>query len=132
MKKTILLMLALVASVAVFAQNPPRKVYCQIVGTQKFLSNKCTVEVDYGQEKDMWAWKGQSLVDENGEKLVFNSMVDAMNFMGELGWEFQDAYVITVGQQHVYHWLLAKYISDESINEGLTTKQEYKEKQFVN
>lgn len=132
MKKTILLMLALVALVAVFAQNPPRKVYCQIVGTQKFLSNKCTVEVDYGQEKDMWAWKGQSLVDENGEKLVFNSMVDAMNFMGELGWEFQDAYVITVGQQHVYHWLLAKYISEESINEGLTTKQEYKEKQFVN
>ena len=132
MKKTILLMLALVVSVAVFAQNPPRKVYCQIVGTQKFLSDKCTVEVDYGQEKDMWAWKGQSLEDENGEKLVFNSMVDAMNFMGELGWEFQDTYVITVGQQHVYHWLLAKYISDESINEGITTKQEYKEKQFVN
>ena len=77
-------------------------------------------------------WDAFCGLDENGEKLVFNSMVDAMNFMGELGWEFQDAYVITVGQQHVYHWLLAKYISDESINEGLTTKQEYKEKQFVN
>ena len=27
--------------------------------------------------------------DENGDVLKFNSMVDAMNYMGALGWEFE-------------------------------------------
>lgn len=54
-------------------------------------------------------------------------MVDAMNYMGRLGWEFEQAYVVTVGQQNVYHWLLSKKISDdEEINAGFTTIEQYK------
>lgn len=43
------------------------------------------------------------MVDETGKNIVFNSMVDAMNFMGKLGWEFEQAYVVTMGGQNVYH-----------------------------
>ncbi len=35
-------------------------------------------------------------------------MVDAMNYMGKRGWEFEQAYVVTIGNQNVYHWLLSK------------------------
>lgn len=37
-------------------------------------------------------------------------MVDAMNFMGEIGWDFAKAYVVSDGSTHVYHWLLTQTI----------------------
>ncbi len=62
--------------------------------------------VDFGQAASYF--EDKSLRDENGNRIVFNSMVDAMNYMGRDGWEFVQAYVVTVGQQNVYHWLLKK------------------------
>lgn len=46
--------------------------------------------------------------DENGKNIEFNSMVDAMNYFGKQGWEFVQAYAVTMGNQNVYHWLLKK------------------------
>ena len=82
-------------------------VYCELVGTQKFLSQKVTIVVDFGEEKNVW--KDNRLKDEvTGKVQVFNSMVDALNYMGDNGWEFVQAYIVTMGQQNVYHWLLKK------------------------
>ena len=65
------------------------------------------------------------MVDENGQALEFNSMVDAMNYMGELGWKFVQAYVVTIGNSNVYHWLLQKELSpEEAINAGIKIKKE--------
>ena len=95
-----------------FAQS---RVYCELVGQQKFLSSKVTVQVDFGQQTTLFS--DNRLVDENGDVVVFNSMVDAMNYMGGLGWEFEQAYVVTMGSgassSNVYHWLLSKYVGDE-------------------
>ena len=103
------------------------RVYCEIVGTEKFLSSKVTIEVDFGQQRSVWT-NGRyykTLVDENGKKLEFQSMVDAMNYMGTLGWKFEQAYVVTVNKQNVYHWLLSKDIAEgELINEGLKTRDQ--------
>lgn len=131
MKK--ILLLVAVATMSICATNAQQhKVYCELVGTQKLLSSKCTVQVDFGQNQ----FQNNKLVDENGKKLTFNSMVDAMNFMGELGWEFEQAYVVTVGSgasaQNVYHWLLSRYIGDdEDIDAGLKTKAAYKSERKV-
>lgn len=35
------------------------------------------------------------LVDENGEKMNFNSMIDAVNYLAKLGWELILAYPVT-------------------------------------
>ena len=36
-----------------------------------------------------------------------------MNFMGALGWEFVQAYVVIDANQHnVYHWLLKRTVTD--------------------
>ncbi len=95
-------------------------IYCELVGTGKMMSTKVNVQVDFGQKTSYW--KGGSekfLKDENGKKIEFNSMVDAMNYFGAQGWEFVQAYVVTVpgmsGQQNVYHWLLKKSVSKEVI-----------------
>ena len=106
------------------------RVYCEIVGTQK-LNLKVKVEVDFGQNSTTKGWRSNKLlVDENGKAIEFNSMVDAMNYMGELGWKFAQAYTIThtgVGAQNVYHFLLYKDISDEEFaSDGLKTLDDYR------
>jgi len=94
---------------SVFAQTTPstKFVYCELVGTQKLLSTKVTVSVDYGEERSFF--QDTRMRDEQtGKVQSFNSMVDALNYMGNNGWEFVQAYVVTTGQNNVYHWLLKK------------------------
>lgn len=120
---TFMLMLQLVA----FAQEKHR-VYCEIMGSQKGLfSRKVTVTIDFGQKVSFWKASSDSkIVDENGKDIVFNSMVDAMNFMGRCGWNFQQAYVVTVGDSNVYHWLLYKDVIDDSeITNGFKVKADF-------
>ena len=112
----------------VFAQH---RVYCEIVGTEK-LNLKVKIEVDFGQAPSKGTFRntGKTLVDENGKEIEFYSMVDAMNYMGELGWKFVQAYAITHGAQLVYHFLLCKDISDEEyVNDGLNTMGDFKNNQ---
>ena len=112
------------AMVAILSANAQGKIYCELLGTQQFLSKKVTVQVDFGQESRYFA--DNRLVDADGKVIVFNSMVDAMNYMGTMGWEFEQAYVVTIGSgsgsSNVYHWLLSKFVGDEGDSNALKTK----------
>lgn len=81
--------------------------YMRIVGTSKLLSTKVNVEIDFGQESGFWK-RNNKIKDANGKALKFNSMIDALNFMSKNGYEFVTAYVITISNQNVYHYLLKK------------------------
>ena len=50
MKKLLFLFMAVLACNYVIAQQ---KVYCEIVGTQKFAKSQVTVGIDFGQEDAM-------------------------------------------------------------------------------
>ena len=87
--------------------------YVQIVGTSKLLSNKLTIEIDFGQENKLFSSdKDTRVKDVNGKNMIFNSMIDALNFMTKNGYEFVQAYAITVSNQNVYHYLLRKKKTD--------------------
>lgn len=125
-QRIITLLLSLIALVG-YAQAP-YKAYAELLGYQKGLfSNKIKVRVDFGQDVSFWKQGDMMLVDENGKDIVFNSMVDAMNFMGKNGWSFVQAYVVTEGNQNVYHWLLSKEVtSEDQIKEGFQVKSDSK------
>lgn len=129
MKKCLFLVLMFISMSAIAQES--YKVFCELLGTGKLFSNKVTVTVDFGQETSFWfGSSNQYLVDDNGKAIKFNSMVDAMNYMGKRGWEFEQAYVVTIGNQNVYHWLLSKEVTqDEAVNDGFNTRQAFKEKQ---
>lgn len=121
MKKIFIIIAFLGLAITGYAQEsdsiptPKTKtVFAQIMGINKNvlgIGNKISVEIDFGDENNFWGRDGRNeVVDENGKEMKFNTMVDAMNFMGERGWVYTDSYVITVGQQHVIHWLLQKEI----------------------
>jgi len=88
MKKLLFLFMAVLACNYVIAQQ---KVYCEIVGTQKFAKSQVTVGIDFGQEDAMrtnalgGVASRNKLVGDDGKPLSFNSMVDAMNWIARLG-----------------------------------------------
>jgi hypothetical protein len=127
MKKLLLFVALAFASLMVNAQERPHKVYAELLGETNLMRTKVTISIDFGQEISFWQQHAQrQLVDAQGREMKFNSMVDAMNYMGTLGWEFEQAYVVTVGQQNVYHWLMSKIIDEEdAATEGINTRQNF-------
>ena len=83
--------------------------YVQIVGTSRILSSKLTIEIDFGQENKLFSSNKDTRVkDADGKNMIFNSMIDALNFMTKNGYEFVQAYAFAVQNQNVYHYLLRK------------------------
>lgn len=89
-------------------QNNNVEQYCEVVATPKLLSNKVTIEVDYGEEKSFW--KNNRLKDEDGKLKKFNTVIDALNYMGKMGWKLVNAFPIAAGNnsQPVYHYVFKK------------------------
>ena len=108
-----------------------RRFYCEIKGTEKELSSRMKIIFDFGQSSSYNLFTDlnhrMKFVDENGEVIEFNSMVDAMNYMSERGWKFQQAYSTYRGERSaIEHWILYKDAKDkEEAREGILTKEEY-------
>ncbi len=79
--------------------------YVEIVGTAKAFSTKLNIKIDFGQEIN---FKSTKIKDKNGKPMVFNSMIDALNFMSENGYEYIDAYAVTESNSNIYHYLLKR------------------------
>ena len=100
MKKLFLVVVLAVLTTAAIAQEP-YKAYCEIVGTGNITGTKVKIEVDFGQKAKPGLWgttNARFLVDENGEKMNFNSMMDAVNYLAKFGWELILAYPVTPTQ----------------------------------
>ncbi len=54
------------------AQTIPKFVYAEIVGESRFLSNKVTVSIDYGQATSFF--ENTKVKNEDGSNRKFNSM----------------------------------------------------------
>lgn len=80
--------------------------YCQIVAQAKFLSAKVTIAIDYGQEPSYG--RATKIIDRHGKPVVFNSVIQALNFMYDNGWKYLDAYTLTEGNSNVYHYTLER------------------------
>lgn len=120
MKKLILFAAAIMISFSAMAQK--HEVYCELLGVGRIFSTKVTVSVDFGQSQ----FQNNTICDSvTGKRIIFNSMVDAMNFFGKLGWKLKQAYAASVGKQNVYHWLMCKEVyNDAEITQGFRIKAE--------
>lgn len=116
MKKiTLALYFSLFIGIAAFSQTvndvPIKDIdveYIQIVGTSRLFSTKVNIQIDFGQRNKVFFSKDTRIVDENGKNVIFNSMIDALNFMSKTGYEFVQAYAFAVGNENVYHYLMKK------------------------
>lgn len=132
MKKVFILVVAVFLCAVSFAQEKENaekelyKVYCEIIGETHKLSTKVDVELDFGQAYKFWS-SDRRLYDESGKKIVFNSMLDAANYMARRGWVLEQAFpVVSVANGNSgspeYHWIMSKMVANDSeITDGLKT-----------
>ncbi len=74
-----------------------KEVYAQVRVRPRFLSNKVSIPLDYGQERNFWGGDTRIRDAESGKVKKFNSAVDALNYMSSQGWEFVFAYTLPIG-----------------------------------
>lgn len=107
MKNSFTLLLLLLA-LNTYAQDTSKvEQYCEVVATGRVWSSKITIDIDYGEERNLW--KDNRVKDEEGKVKKFNSVIDALNYLGKLGWKFVTAFPIyTDNGPKIYHYVFKK------------------------
>lgn len=116
MKKTISFVLTSLLAVTAFSQTvndvPIADIdaeYIQLIaGKWPLLSSKTTVNIDFGQPAQLLSNKHTVIKDKDGKKVIFNSMIEALNFMTKNGYEFVQAYVMQEGDNSYCHYLMRR------------------------
>lgn len=108
MKKLLIIGILLISTVVSNAQTDSNNVeqYCQVIATPRLLSNKVTIDIDFGEEKSFW--NDSRLKTEAGKVKKFNTIIDALNYMGREGWIFINAYPVRRGETEIYHYAFKK------------------------
>jgi len=108
MKKSIIILCILIAFKSNAQDTTMVEQYCEVVATPRILSNRVTIDVDYGEERSLW--KDNRLKDETGRLVKFNTLVDALNFMGRNGWKLVNAFPAYASNNSapVYHYVFRK------------------------
>ena len=110
MTRSLFVSLFIMIAVSVSAQT--KRYYCEVKGIEKELTSGLKIVFDFGKNPVYSAWGGlkskQKLVDEKGEEIPFNSMVDAGNYLSDKGWTFVQAYTSVYGSQAIVHWIFVK------------------------
>jgi hypothetical protein len=92
--KILLLVLLITCSITATAQTNDTTMidrYCGLSIGQKGLSAKIIISLDFGEDVNIW--KSNALKDEmTGKVKTFNSVIDAFNYMGSLGWKYVNSF----------------------------------------
>lgn len=108
--KKLLIIIVLALAIPLYGQDTTHIksndsfLYAELKGFVRPFSDKVNVTIDFGQNTTFF--EDKRLRDESGKVITFNSMVDAMNWMGEQGWEFVQAYVVSSKDENTFHWVL--------------------------
>lgn len=108
MKKILIIGIFLISTLISNAQTDTSIVeqYCQLIATPRLLSNKVTIDIDFGDEKSFW--RDNRLKTDVGILKKFNTIIDALNYMGREGWIFINAYPVHLGQTEIFHFAFKK------------------------
>jgi hypothetical protein len=82
--------------------------YVQIMGTPVLLKNKLRILIDFGQYSKSLSTKEQVIIDSDGKRMQFNSMIEALNFMNANGYEFLQAYGVSINNNETEHYYLLR------------------------
>ena len=126
MKKVFIIIMMALMSLGAQAQSvnqPGEKypVYCSVKGYNFWGVGKVKVQLDLGYKTSNF----ETLLDENGKQIKFNTMMEVINYMAKRGWELDQVCFFTEGmtKTNVANYILKKYITDDSeIRAGISTQ----------
>ncbi len=115
MKKLFVILVVTALSLSSNAQDTIKvkrtEQYAEMIAAEKIFSTKVTITIDYGQEKSLW--KDNRIKAEDGRAATFNSVIDAMNYMNGLGWDFINAFPVSNGNGSVYHFFFKRRFDEK-------------------
>lgn len=122
--KKLFIPVLLFISITSFAQGLPTESrdtarveqYCRMVATGRLLSNKVTIDIDFGEERKFFAGDTRLKDEATGKLRKFNSITDAMNYLGSQGWVLVNAFPILEGSANVYHFYFKKLYRKDEVN----------------
>jgi hypothetical protein len=81
--------------------------YCDVVVSEAPIGTKVTIEVDYGAPRNIF--RDNRVKTGDGKTKKFNTVVDALNYMGQSGWKLVNALTVrpSVGAAE-YHYIFKK------------------------
>ena len=83
--------------------------YIEIQGAPgEAFGRNIRVLIDFGQTRKSPGSKDQLIRDVDGKKMKFNSMIDALNFMSANGYEFVQAYGVSISNKEIEHYYLMR------------------------
>ncbi len=103
MKKWIVAIL-LITSFSSYAQDTTKvEQYSRLVAINKLFSAKVNIDVDFGDERKFFS-DNRMRDEETGKIKKFNTVVDALNYMGSQGWTLVNAFPVQEGSSYSYHY----------------------------
>lgn len=92
MKKLLIVAHLILISYALHAQDSTKTVYCELTPYGPGIFGKrINVVVDYGDTS--YKKNNYILNEKSGERMQFNSAIDALNYMAKKGWRLVNVYV---------------------------------------
>ena len=87
--------------------------FCDLISTKKFLGTKETININYGTRDSLWQDdKIYTLIASDLKK--YNSIIDALNYMGNEGWKTISSYSTSHNSYIVEHFILKKEIQKQN------------------
>ena len=107
-KQFLFILLFFIITTIIFSQDfdlkdiPKDIEYCEIIGTAFAQGLAPIITIDFGQK-----WIAKKAIKRDGKVFSFNSMIDALNWMAQNGWEYVGGYVL-LGTPVQYHYILKR------------------------
>ena len=91
-------------------ENQHIEVFCDLMSTKKFLSTEALITINYGSRDSLWLDdKIYTLLKSDLKK--YNSLIDALNYMGNEGWQTISSYSTSNNSYIVEHYILKKRLT---------------------
>lgn len=96
-----------VNGVAIDTVNTP---FCQLICSNATVLTRTSVLIDYGQRFMSTGLNRQKIAGPDKQPILFNSTIDALNFMVKQGWELVSSHVTgnTSGSESTFIYLLQR------------------------
>ncbi|REG92670.1 hypothetical protein [Algoriphagus antarcticus] len=82
--------------------------YIEFTEIGKVFSPKVRIQVDFGQDRSRGRINESQITDSDGRVIEFNSLVDALNFFDQLGYEFLEGNRSHIERVNIDQYLLRK------------------------
>ena len=89
--------------------NKKIEVFCDLMSRKKFLGTEEIITINYGDRDSLWIDK-KIYTSISTQLKKYNSIVDALNYMGDSGWKTLRSYSTSHNSYTVEHYILKKEI----------------------